>query len=117
MLEIKVMPLAQFMQTASDSDEAELKMMYSHIRSNTKREALRLDYGNMPLYACGNRIFGGGDCHSILSHRRGYGYTIIDVGDRGYWTCAVQSKSKDNDGIAFYDGETEEVYERLMQHF
>ena len=27
MLEIKVMPLAQFMQTAADSDEAELQIL------------------------------------------------------------------------------------------
>ena len=37
---------------------------------------------NMPLYACGDSVCGGGDCVSILSCRKEYGYTIIHVGDR-----------------------------------
>ena len=31
--------------------------------------------------------------------------------------CAVHSKSKEYNDIAFYDGEFEEVYEQLMNHF
>ena len=31
--------------------------------------------------------------------------------------CAVHSKSKEYNDIAFYDGEFEEVYEELMKHF
>ena len=117
MLEIKVMPLAQFMQTASDTDEAALQMMYSRICENKQKLYTRLDCADMPLYACGDRIFGGGDCVSILSHRKGYGYTIIDVGDRGSWICAVHSELKGYKDIAFYDGEFEEVYERILKHF
>lgn len=117
MLEVKVMPLAQFMQTASEANESELQIMYSRIRDNKKKSYVRMDYSAMPLYASGDRVFGGGDCVSILSHRKGYGYTIIDVGDRGYWMCTVRSESKNYKDIAFYDGEFEEVYEELVKHF
>lgn len=71
---------------------------------------------NMPLYACGDSVCGGGDCVSILSCRKEYGYTIIHAGDRGEWMCAVHSKSKEYNDIAFYDGEFEEVYEELIRY-
>lgn len=117
MVEVKVMSLAQFMKTASEANEAELEMMYSRIRDNKKKSYVRMDYAAMPLYGSGDSIYGGGDCVSILSHRKGYGYTIIDVGDRGDWMCTVHSKSKSYKDIAFYDGEFEEVYEELLKHF
>lgn len=116
MLEIKVMTVKQFMQTGKSEDDAELKEMYSRISENQKSNR-RMDYAVMPLYACDDRIFGGGDCVRILSHRKGYGYTIIDVGDRGSWICGIHSESKNYNDIAFIDGTSEEVYEELLKHF
>lgn len=84
MVEVKVMSLARFMKTASEVDEAELERMYSRIRDNQKKSYVRMDFAAMPLY-------GSGDCVSILSHRKGYGYTIIDVGDRGDWMWSLRS--------------------------
>ena len=117
MLEIKVMPVSQFLQTGSDGDEAELEKMYKLIRENTNGKDVRLDYGVMPLYTCDDRIYGVGDCVKILSHRKGYGYTIISVGDRGSWICSFHCESKNYNDIAFYNGTFEEVYERPIRLF
>ena len=115
--EIKVMPVSEFMKTAELANKENLKMMYSRIFDNIRENYIRLDYAVNPLYDCDGRIYGGGDCVSILSHREGYGYTIIEVGDRGSWVCAVKDESKGAEDIAFYDGEFEEVYKKLMKHF
>ena len=117
MLEIKVMPVSEFMKTENLVNKEGLEKMYSLIQDNRKKEYIRLDRGSMPLYECGGTIYGGGDCVCILSHREGYGYTVIDVGDRGSWMCMVRSELKGINDIAFYDGEFEEVYEELIKHF
>lgn len=116
-MEIKVMSVSEFMKTANMANEEELEKMYLLIQDNRKREYIRLDRGSMPLYECDGSVFGGGDCVCILSHREGYGYTVIDVGDRGSWMCTVRSEQKGLNDIAFYDGEFEEVYESLIKHF
>lgn len=115
MLEIKTMTVDEFLETKDLADEKELECMYSLIRDNCKSEYLRLDRGAMPLYKCGDRVYGGGDCVDILSHRKGYGYTIINVGDRGDWMCSVNTPSMKKRLINFYDGTLEEVYEKLKE--
>ena len=115
-LEVKVMPVSDFMKTAELADNEKLKMMYSRISDNIRKNYIRLDYGKNPLYKSGGGIYGGGDCVSIISHREGYGYTIIEVGDRGSWICAIRYEAKGTEDIAFYDGEFEEVYEKLIEY-
>lgn len=115
-LELKVMPVSEFMKTAELVNKEKLKMMYSRIFDNMRKNYKRLDYAKNPLYECDGEIYGGGDCVSILSHREGYGYTIIEVGDRGSWICAIRYEAKGTEDIAFYDGEFEEVYEKLIEY-
>lgn len=105
------------METKKEVNTAQLMLMYRHVNAKSKID--RLEWAEMPLYKSGNRIFGGGDCIDILSHRTGYGFTIIKVMDRGDWYCAVHAKQKleEKDAIIFYDGTFEEVYERLLEHF
>lgn len=120
MLEIKKMKVAEFMETEHLADKEKLERMYNLIDDNCKRDYVRLCSSTMPLYYGSkekNTIFGGGDCQKILSHREGYGYTIIDVGDRGSWSCDIYLVNAKHTDILFYDGEFEEVYERLMEHF
>ena len=117
MLQVKIMPIKKFMETEKDANTAELRLMYERI--NEKSKADRLDWAEMPLYRSGDRIFGGGDCVSILSHRAGYGFTIIKVMDRGDWYCGVHANQKtdDEEQIVFYDGEFDEVFEEMVKHF
>lgn len=116
MVQTKIMSVKKFMDTEKDANTAELELMYERIKE--KKKSGRLDWAKMPLYKSGGSIFGGGDCVSILSHRAGYGFTIINVGDRGSWYCGVHTDKKTNDeDIVFYDGEFEEVFERLAKHF
>lgn len=118
MLETKVMSVKQFMESPCNTNK--LKQMYERLKANSKSErASRLDWAEKPLYyTSGGRICCGGDCIDILSYREGYGFTIINVGDRGYWYCCVHVENEpEYDGIAFYDGEVDEVYERLAKYF
>lgn len=119
MLEIKTMPLEQFMKT--DCNEEQLKGMYNRLSAIPHSKwAPRLYYSSQPLYEASGRIYGGGDCWNLLSYREGYGYTIIDVGDRGDWMCCVYPKpcpKLDYKYIAFYDGEFEEIFEKLAERY
>ena len=89
MLEVKGMSIPEFLKTENLANKEELKKMYLKIRDNCKNKYCRPDYSSMPLYECNGSVFGGGDCIRVLSHREGYGYTVIDVGDRGSWMCVV----------------------------
>lgn len=117
MVQVKFMTVKQFMEAECDNEK--LEEMYDRIDEIPKSKwAARLTYGEKPLYMSGNNIYGGGDCISILSHRKGYGYTLIHVGDRGEWSCGVHAGEKiPKDAIAFYDGEFEAVFESLAKHF
>ena len=120
MLEIKKMKVAEFMETGHLADKEKLERMYKLIDDNRKKDYVRLFTSTMPLYYGSSKkttIFGGGDCQKLLSHREGYGYTIIDVGDRGSWSCDIYLENAKHSDIIFYDGEFEEVYERLVERF
>lgn len=113
------MPLEQFMKT--DCNEEKLKAMYNRLNSIPHSKwAPRLYDSSQPLYEASGRIYGGGDCCNLLSYREGYGYTIIDVGDRGDWMCCVYPKPEPKPAykyIAFYDGEFEEIFEKLAERY
>lgn len=113
MLEIKTMTVEEFMNTKCDT--VKLSAMYRRLSQLKRGEyASRFDWSEKPLYEANGRIYGGGDCVEILSHREGYGYTIISVGDRGDWMCCVYPKPEIKyECIAFYDGEDEEVFKKL----
>lgn len=117
MLQIKTMPIEQYMNSECDTEK--LQKMYNRLESIPHGEcAPRLYWAETGLYEAGGRIHGGGDCICWLSYREGYGYTLIDVGDRGSWTCRVYAKEiPDCEYIAFYDGEFEEVFKELAKYF
>ncbi len=116
MLKTKVMSVKQFME--SSCNMYKLKQMYMRLKAGLNSErASRLTCGKQPLYyTSGGSICCGGDCVDILSYREGYGYTIINVGDRGHWYCCIHTKNATKyDDIVFYDGKFEEVYESLAR--
>ena len=118
MLEIKTMPLKEFLKTASQADEELLNKMYKRICENRKNRSTFLDCADMPFYTSSDgSVYGGGECNDILSHRNGYGFTMISVGDRGSWICSVHCKSKRSNDIAFFDGEFDEVYQQLIEYY
>ena len=50
------------------------------------------------------------DCCRLLSYRRGYGYTLIRIGDRGMWHCEIRKAGqRHSDDIVFVDGTFEEI--------
>ena len=119
MLQIKTMSVEQYMNSKADAHK--LQSMYQRLESIPHGKwAKRLDCAEYALYKAGDRIYGGGDCVSILSHREGYGYTLIDVGDRGSWSCGVHLTEEPKpkyEYIAFYDGEPDEVFQRFAMIF
>lgn len=118
MLEIKTMPLGQFMWSVSEEEKELLKKMHRQICDNRKNRSTFLDCSDMPFYKSSDgSVYGGGECQDILSYRKGYGFTIISVGDRGSWICSVHCKSKRSNDIAFYDGEFDEVYQQLIEYY
>lgn len=118
MLKVKKMPLEQFLITASKTDKVLLNKMREYICDTRKTERPYLHCSAMPFYTSSDgRILGSGECNDILSHRKGYGFTIIRVGDMGTWYCPLHSDwAKDND-IVFYDGGYDEVYKRLIRFY
>ena len=109
----KTMRVKEFIDSHSECDEELLEKIYKQL----EKENLRLFTSRSPLYECGNgRIYGGGDCLTSLSHRKGYGFTFIRVEDRGYWRCGIISdEAKKKEKIAFIDGDFEEVCEELKK--
>lgn len=119
MLQIKTMPIEQYMNSECNTEK--LQEMYNRLNSIPHgKYAPRLYWAEKGLYEAGGRIHGGGDCICWLSYREGYGYTLIDVGDRGSWSCGVYLKEQPEpkyEYIAFYDGEFEEVFKRFEKIF
>ena len=113
MLEIKRMRVNDFINSKDACNEEILEKMYTKLKNESKCNTDRLYRGASPLYKCGINVYGGGDCIRILSHRDGYGYTVIDVGDRGYWYCCVRDEDRKYEDISFYDGDIEEVFLKL----
>ena len=49
------------------------------------------------------------DCCRLISYRKGYGYTLLRVGDRGMWHCEIAAPGKRTNDIVFVDGKFEEI--------
>lgn len=113
MVKENAMTAKEFIDTHNECDEELLKKMYKYLEEWNPNT--RLFKSKSPLYECDNgRIYGGGDCLLSLSQRNGYGFTIINVGDRGCWRCNVSSEIiKDREKIIFIDGDFQEIYEQL----
>lgn len=114
MTKITNMKVRDFINSPTECDLELLEKMYTEIKKN--KPMVRFDMSQSPLYYCGSNVCGYGDCVNILSHRKGYGFTLIDVGDRGYWYCRVNSLESGKDLISFYDGDFEEIKEILVKN-
>ncbi len=118
MLQVNIMPVEKFLETEADANVEKLKLMYERIKAVYNAPFVRLDWTKMPVYETQNGIFGGGEFVNWLSHREGYGFTIVKSEERGGWSCGIRSDKKTNyRDIVFYDGEFEEVFEALAKRF
>lgn len=118
MLRVKKMSMEQFLITSAKTDKVLLKRMLEYICNTRKSEKPYLYCSPMPFYtASDGQILGSGECNDILSHRKGYGFTIIRVEENGTWHCPLHSDWAQDNDIVFYDGGYGEVYKRLIRFY
>ena len=109
MLKKKTMAPDRFIDCYVKGEDGRLKELYQAIVAVTKAE--RLWYSSTPIYRQHDGFCGSMDCCRLLSYRKGYGYTLIRVGDRGMWHCEITVPGKRTNDIVFVDGKFEEILE------
>lgn len=108
MLKKRTMSPDKFIDCYVKGEDGRLKELYQAIA--TVKKAERLWYSPMPIYRHNNGFCGCNDCWHALSYRKGYGYTLLWIGDRGMWHCEIMAPGRLHRGdIVFVDGKFEEI--------
>lgn len=113
MIKMNTMTIKEFFDSHVRNENGQSKEIVERFRKEYPE--CRVSTSEMPLYKGDSRILGGGECEAWITYRRGYGYTCIHVGDRGYWICYLSQNLSENE-ITFCDGDFEEVCTELSKY-